>query len=164
MECLNHKGTDATGICNQCGAPICDLCTCTLDNYKVCPTCFETACRNNIITLKRNLYLSLFYFALALICYVVGWILFTRINNLGLVFLGLLLMGLPNVVTFFNRGAFGIIATMKMWALICLLEIIFGIIATPIIVIKQIFNCVKLKANAKYWEKNLSECLNMRNS
>ncbi|GEM_PF-6034570 len=158
MECIHHHEREATARCTNCGAYICNDCTCYLNGAKVCPSCFQTACNQNIAAWKKAFSIQFIYMGIALILYLAGVIvMFTLIEkSIGYLFLGLLLMGLPNVYCCFNKGV-GIIATPNMWFWIYLIEFLLGIVLTPVIAIISIIRGLKYKKEEKAWEKNLEQ-------
>lgn len=155
--CFYHADRTATAVCTNCGAPICGECTCTCNDNKICPSCYETVIKQNIsdFTRLRNSYIV--YVLVALAFYVVGWIVFLQ-GSLGLFLIGILLTGIPNVYRFFNRGR-GILATFRGWVWIILLEIIFGIVATPILIIVNLNRLVKAAGGLSYSKKQLADCM-----
>lgn len=67
-------------------------------------------------------------------------------------------MGIPNVYRFFNCGR-GILATFRGGVWIILLEIIFGIVATPILIIVNLNRLVKAAGGLSYSKKQLADCM-----
>ena len=165
MECINHKDRDAVAVCTVCGDPICAECTCTLNDAKVCPSCLQTACVQNVKVLDVDSGIQFGYALLATIFYVAGIIVMSVLGGktLGYFFLGLLLMGLPNVYSFFNRRV-GFVATIRSWIFIGIIQILLGIIFTPIIVIKSLINGIRFGKQKKYWENLLKQVTDYINS
>ncbi len=156
-NCFYHKERAATAICVNCGAPICAECSCHINDNRLCPSCYQTACKQNVKSLSADLTYFIGYIAIALVFYIVGAVVLFSGDGIGMILLGVLLMGIPNVCGFFRRSA-GIFATVRLWLLLIVLTIVLGIVATPIIIIINIVKACRVASGKKYWAKLLKEC------
>lgn len=165
MECINHKDRDAVAVCTICGAPVCAECACTLNDAKVCPNCLQTACIQNVKNLDVDSTIQFGYSLLATLFYIAGIIVMSVLgkNSTGYYFLGLLLMGLPNLISFFNRRV-GFVATIRGWIFMGIIQVLLGIIFTPIIVVRSLIYGIRFGKQKKYWENLLNQVTNYINS
>ena len=163
MECINHKDRDAVAVCTKCGAPVCTECAWTIDGAKVCPSCFQTSCYQAINYNRSNATSRFIYMGIALAFYIAGILLISFTDGLGYMLLGFLLMGLPNLYAFFNRGV-GFIATASTWVVVAIMQVILGLVLTPVIVIKSAIQTARFKKQEKYWQDWLNNVTAYLNS
>ena len=72
-------------------------------------------------------------------------------------------MGLPNLISFFNRRV-GFVATIRGWIFMGIIQVLLGIIFTPIIVVRSLIYGIRFGKQKKYWENLLNQVTNYINS
>lgn len=139
MECINHPGTPAAGICQMCGKALCGLCMSRF-NPPVCEPCLIA--HNKAVA--RRLYLDLAVTGIIFVG-IASFVVFNvQTNREGGIIIGLMLAGAYWGWQFINSLPLPVFLTTGVGLIVyLLLKLCLSVLAGFIIAPWQIFKRIK---------------------